>query len=802
MKEEIKIKKFPIVAFYQNIIFNNNGKAFAIYRLDPMPYNFFSPERKAVAVATMEEILETSYGQGQILLLWEELEMNENSYLRINAGTSEGQFRQEMINHTKAVRDAISSGARIMKRYLLMELPLTNSISSIDEFLQYSRDAVLKTMMGMRPLLPKSLKEKAIADERELYGRLSNYALTRASFHDLDFIIRKSSQRIGVLPPPLPDKRETLFTPAAIAAFTDGNVIDESVNYIEITDNTNNSHLQSFVHVVDYPENIGKYGLNIFQTSDFSFPYDTVIHFNILSPHEALQKTESKRRLLLAQAREAFGSGEDIGITDEKGLGVSRSLAAKLESGKSLASISICMAVSHTDRRELNARVAQLQSSFTAKHFRVVRPSSKQLESLVSFLPGSVSSAPMIECDPGYLAALGSSFAFEVGDPKGFFVGWSGHTPVYWEPGRAARELNKTNAILISGSLGGGKSVLSKVMANFTLMNGGYVLAIDPKEEYWPFKHLYKDHVNAVDLSPRGGIALNPFLFSDVEITAQSIAQNFLTIALNATGKESRLLAISQALERLYLLPREHRYMDNFINCLMQVHNENPNAVIKDEAQQSVFLLESMKRTDIGRMVFGKENIKFFSEKERMVVINIKEIPRPSANTDPSRYTESERQGLALIYLIAAIARETAFGLPRNAVKMLIFDEAWVMASISEGERLLDEIIRVGRSYNLIPVLISQNITDLEKPVFVNNSSQVFCFRALSAEETKAGLRILGADENGVPPETFAKLQPGVCLYRDNENRVAWLQVEVQPKYLVDSIFNSKPDVNLQSILN
>ena len=69
-----------------------------------------------------------------------------------------------------------------------------------------------------------------------------------------------------------------------------------------------------------------------------------------------------------------------------------------------------------------------------------------------------------------------------------------------------------------------------------------------------------------------------------------------------------------------------------------------------------------MQRTDIGRMVFGKENINFFGEKERMVVINIKEIPRPTVNTDPSRYTETERQGLALIYLIAAIARETAFG--------------------------------------------------------------------------------------------------------------------------------------------
>lgn len=762
-----------------------------------MPYNFFSPERKGVAVSVVEEILGTFHGQGQIFLLWNELEMNENSYFHSNS-ISEGVFRSEMINHTKSVKEAIASGARIMKRYILMELPLNASVSTIEEFLQYSRDTILKTMMTLRPLLPDSIKERAISEEKELFGRLRKYSLARATFQDLDFIIRKSSQRIGTLPPPLPDKRETVFTPAAIAAFTDGNVIHESVNYLTISDNINNSHLQSFVHFVDYPENISRYGLNLFQTSDFSFPFDTVIHFNILPPHTALQKTESKRRLLLGQAQEALKSGEDIGITDEKGLGVSRLLAEKLESGKSLASVSICMAVSHTDRRELNARIAQLQSSFTAKHFRVVRPSSKQLESLISFLPGSASSAPMVECDPGFIAALGPTFAFEVGDPKGFFLGWSGHTPVYWEPGRAARELNKTNAMLISGSLGGGKSVLSKSLANFTLMNGGYVLAIDPKEEYWPFKLLYKDHVNVVDLSPRGGIALNPFLFSDVEITAQSIAQNFLVIALNATGKEARLLAISQALERLYLLPRQERHMYRFIQCLGEVSIENPNAAIKEEAQQSAFLLESMQRTDIGRMVFGKENIRFFGDKERMVVINIKEIPRPTINTDPSRYTETERQGLALIFLISAIARETAFGLPRSAVKMLIFDEAWVMASISEGERLLDEIIRVGRSYNLIPVLISQNITDLEKPVFVNNSSQVFCFRALSADETKAGLRILGADEEAVPPETFAKLQPGVCLFRDNENRIGWLQVVVKPEYLVDEIFNSKPDALIQ----
>lgn len=799
-KEGNTIKKFPIVAFYQNIIFTSNDKAFALYKLDPMPYNFFSLERKAIAVSTMEEILGTFHGRGQIFLLWDEIEMNENSYLRTNMGQSEGVFFSEMVNHTKSVKEAIAAGARVMRRYILMELSLNMSLSTLEEFLQYSRDVILKAMMAMRPLLPKSIKERAIAEERELYGRLRKYSLSRITFRDLDFIIRKTSQRVGVLPPPLPDKRETIFTPAAIAAFTDGNIIEESVNYLKIVDNVNNSHLQSFIHFVDYPENISKYGINLFQTGDFSFPFDTVIHFEIIPSHIALQQTETKRRLLLGQAREALRSGEDMGISDEKGISVSRQLAAKLESGKSLASISICMAVAHTDLRELNARIAQLISSFTARHFRVVRPSSKQLDSLISFLPGADPAAPMVQCDPGFIAALGPTFAFEVGDPKGFFLGWSGHTPVYWEPGRAAKELNKTNAILISGSLGGGKSVLSKALANFTLLSGGYVLAIDPKEEYWPFKLLYKDHVNTVDLSPRGGIALNPFLFSDMEITAQSIAQNFLVLLLNATGKESRLLAISQGLERLYQLPRSERHMHNFIQCLYDLVKESPTVSIQEEARQSAYLLESMQRTDIGRMVFGRENIRFFGDKERMVVINIKEIPRPTINTDPSRYTESERQGLALIYLISAIARETAFGLPRHTVKMLIFDEAWVMASISEGERLLDEIIRTGRSYNLIPVLISQNITDLENPVFINNSSQVFCFRALSTEETRAGLRILGADEKAVSPETFAKLQPGVCLFRDNENRIGWLQVEVKPDYLVKNIFNSKPDAHIEKL--
>ncbi len=790
--------KFPIVAFEENIIFNTQGKAFAIYKIEPQPYNFLTVDRQQVAVSILEELLTSFTGKGQIFLLWEELEMNANSYFERNTKTNHTVLLKEMERHTRSVKSAITDGARVLHRFLLFELPLNMSLTSIQELMQYSRDTILKTMMAVRPALPSRLKTRAEVAEQEMYGRLLKYSVQRATFKDIDFIIRKTSQRIGTLAPSLPDRKGGIVHRAMIASFTDGNLIKESLNYVTVTDGKGKKHYQAFIHLVDYPLQLPPYGSNVFNTNNLAFPFDAVIHINVLSPHEAKAKVDTKKRLLAAQVEEALVSGEDFGIGEETGLTSSRTLAAKLESGKSLASLAICLAVSHEDKQQLNSRVAQLQATFTSRNYRAVRPAAKQLESLVSFLPGSEPAAPSVECDPGFIAAMGPTFAFEVGDPTGFFLGWSGQTPAYWQPGRAAKELNKTNAILISGSLGGGKSVLSKNLAYFTLLNGGYVLAIDPKEEYWPFKLIFPDIVNIVDLSPRGGIALNPFLFSETQITAQSIAQNFLSIALHASGKEYRLIAISQALEMLFQKPREERHMEEYIRCLMQIAKEvKLPPAIKEEAELCVYSLQAIKKTDVGQMVFGTDNIHFFGEKERMVVINIKEIPRPSATTDPSRYTESERQGLALIYLISAIAREAAFGLPRNDVKMLLFDEAWVIASTSEGERLLEEIIRIGRSYNLIPVLISQNITDLEKPVFINNAGQVFCFRAMSADETKACLRILGADENSVKTETFAKLGAGVCLFRDSENRIGWLKVDVRPSYLIEKIFNSKPDAQI-----
>jgi len=359
--------------------------------------------------------------------------------------------------------------------------------------------------------------------------------------------------------------------------------------------------------------------------------------------------------------------------------------------------------------------------------------------------------------------------------------------------------LDKTNAILSTGSLGGGKTFLAIYLAYLVLLMGGYVMATDPKGDFLPFKNLFGDLVRVVDLSPRTGIAFSPFVLAKDSIKSKSIALNYLTISLNAIGNEARRMAISQALGLLFQRPEQDRHMGVFRLALQKVSETAPHSEVREEALQCLFLLTTIEETDVGRIVFGKSSGVFFTQGERMVILHTKEIPRPKPSTPPSEYTEEERQGFALINLLDSISREVAFGLPKDIIKLKITDEAWAIITVSTGERLLKEEIRVGRSFNLIPVLISQNMTDINKSDILNNVSQIFCFRAESASEVEANLQAMRADPESVKPETFAELKSGTCLYKDAEGRIGWLDVKMNPPYL-EKLFDTKPDAEKQNV--
>lgn len=791
------MQRFSIAAFYKNIIFATTGRVYACYTLPTKKHRFMPEDRKKASVSYLEELLCGLAGRrGKILLPWEETALDEGSYLRscTDGAPIDPNVKDEFLRHVRSTRATISRGARKKRRFILVELSLMHHISDLQEFLTMIRDQALKTLLAIRPMeIPDTIKETASSEEEELYLLVRRYGLSRITFNDLDFMIRRVADRVGVLPPPLPERPGSVFTPAAVAAFTDGAVLDERVDHVIVSNGSGDVHYQSFIFFVDIPKKLPPTGLNIFQPSDIGFPFDAVIDFEVIPPHTATSKVESQDRLLTGQVNEALDGGQAPGTNEETGLGDKKVLQPKLEAGKPLARMSICLAIASRNLKDLRSKGKSLCQHYILKHFRAVRPAAKQMEALYSFLPGSPPAAPSVECDPGYIAATGPHFETELGDPSGFFLGWSGLTPVFHKPGRPALELDKTNAIVATGGLGSGKSTFAKDLAYCVMHAGGFVQVTDPKNEYYPFKELFGDLVRIMDISPRGGNAICPFVLSSDPIKSKSIALNYLTMSLYATGNEPRRLAISQGLNLLFSRSVDDRHMYNFREDIFKVAQGSPHHKVREEAEQCGYLLNTIEEIDVGRIAFGRSTHNFFEKGERMLVLNTMEIPRPSPKTPTDEYTEDERQGMALFYLLAAISREVAFGLPRNKMKLKLTDEAWTVAATSAGERLLDEEIRIGRTFGIIPVLATQNITDINKTSIITNISQFFCFRADSATETLANLETLGAAPNSVKAETFATLPSGTCLYKDAEGRLGWLEVVPQPSYLVDKYFDTKP---------
>ena len=785
--------KFPIVAFYQgNIIFTSDGKAYGVYTLKPVSYKFLPETLQEAAIGALEEPLTGFTGKGQILLLHEEIVVGEEIYLQNCLVNEESE---EMKRHVQAVQERLTKGAREKRRYILFELrikPFQQFMSETKEFLEAMRDITLKNFLGVNAaILSEKTKTIAREAEEEMFLSINQYGMQRAGFSDLNFIVRRAADRLGVLSGALPDRQEGKVDAGLIASFTDGAIVEEKLNYLTIRSSGSEKQYQSYVFVTDMPKSIPLFGYDIL-SFDLGFPVDIAIHFEIIAAHQASQKVQSSKRFLREQIKEAEDIGDSPEIMEETGLADSKVLAMKTDSGQPLGRMSLCFGMASENLKELYAQTTRLSQKLTTDRFYAVRPMVSQEKALRSFLPGAPAAAPMIECDPGFIAAIGPGFASELGDPAGFHLGWSGMSPVSWSPGRAARELNKTNAAIISGSLGGGKSHLAKLLAYFIMNSGGYVFCIDPKDEYFPFEDLFPGLVRTIELSPRSNTSFNPFHLSKDTKRCKSIAIDYLTRALNAGDNEPRRLAIAEAVEQIMNLPEIDRHMDQFILILESLYRDHPNEKIKTEAEQALYLLKYLKNSDIGSLIFSKETVGMFTDGEKMIVANIKELPRPQLGVPIDKWTEDERQGAAIIFLLAALARETAFSLPREIVKMFNFDESWVLASISEGQRLLDEIIRIGRSFNLIPVLITQNITDISIPAIINNVSQVFCFRAFDSEEVKTNLIVMGADPDAVTPKVFAGLPSGLCLYRDAEGRIGWLTVEPQPSYLND-VFDTKP---------
>jgi hypothetical protein len=802
--------KFPLIAFKRNVVFNDTGEAYAIYRLRGEPYNYLPSTQRKMVMRRLEKFFYGYEGKGQILLLCEELRVDEYGYMAA-AGISDDlpeKLVDEAVRHARSVRNALTMGARRRRRYLVLQLRLSQD-DNWQAALQELRDTTLGAFFrSERWLLSNRRVSEALEAEDLLFRQLRLLTDGRISFNDLDFIIRRNVWRVGVLPPPLPSRDGGKFTPALISSFSDGCLIDEKPGHVVITNGADGRHHQVFITFPDVPKGLPEIGAEWLASLDTEeSPVDAVIHFSIMRPYKAKKKTASRRRFLKGQIKEALKGDDEPSTSEEYGVTEGRELEGKLESGQPLASISVCLAVASTDLKEARAAAVGLIERYSSSGFRAVRPAGDQIKCLYSFIPGSKPAAPMIECDPGFISSSGPTVSLEVGDGRGFFIGWTGASPVWWKPGYAARELGRSNAIFVSGALGGGKSLTVKDLVYYVRLAGGYIFIIDPKKnEYADLEKLFP--IRKIDLNPGGKEKFNPFMLTQDPLRAKSVVLDFLSIALNVRDdNDPRRIAVNQAVEAVATMPPEKRNLHSCLEELYRLSEKSPHADVAREAGQCALLLESLRDSSLGHLVFGTETNAGIAQ---VTVVNLQGLPLPrqAQTLLAGRITESERQGLAILYLAAIMAREAAFSLPVEQIKCEVFDEAWMLLGVSEGKRILDELIRMGaRSYGVIPILITQNTTDIsDLQTIKNNVSYVFCFRAQDKAEILANLDLLGADieeeskkntEGGLG-SLFASMESGWCVMRDAQGRIGHVYIDPRPEYLLD-IFDTSPKVKISN---
>lgn len=818
---------FPILYWEQNLLFDTLLKSWAVYRIPLKPYAYQSTEKKRGTVSQMQQFLHSFHGSGQILSVTRMMDAGKWQGKRTGQGT-------EYERYVKAVMQRFAE-RRPWQRSLYLILQLSDVQMQLPEVDFSGLRKTGETLREWAGAFRRNIQEQfwyrqrgelewerlniAKSAESLQFNQVNHYlAGERCGPQEIEWLIRRGFFRGLALEPELSLAPETmsevrvrgekvLLRPKkSLQVLLAADLVGEEkmktwiVHHDDLEENSRKS-LQAFFSVVDVPEEISTIGDEwLYALEDLPFPAEVSIHFQVQTPHEAASGLQRSRKALKDQRREYKEASEETPITLEWAGKRGRVLENKLQKGMPLIWSSVWLNVSASSRKELEERAAQLLQLYATKQIRIVRSPADQAKAFRLFLPGSAADKlNRIPMDPKFLAAGMLHGSREIGDPDGDYIGRTLHRiPVLLDLKRPmSKELNRSGAIVIVGTLGSGKSVLKKTLFYHGYNQGGIVFSIDPKDEDSCFALIPDIQKNMLRLnfSAESATKFNPFRMSKSEERAHGIVLDFLSLLLEGTKNDERADAIMEAVERTF--EREKRDLYLFIEELERVAEQSPLEPIRVEARRCVNRLQSYSRSPFGKFIFardGEENANVSGA--RFIVITMAGLPLPKKRSErmQAALTPNERFGLGIMYLVAALGREYMFYSPQDQLKIFGIDESWILRAFPEGALLIDEIIRMGRSFQVVPLLATQNPGDVADEETRNNLGSIFCFRTEDPRAIADNLTLLGLDPDDEDMiQAFRELKAGDCYMKDITGRIGRVHIEPTPDDLL-TIFNTTPD--------
>ncbi|MGW0095935.1 ATP-binding protein [Streptomyces sp. NPDC003328] len=518
---------------------------------------------------------------------------------------------------------------------------------------------------------------------------------------------------------------------------------------------------QAQLALAECPPAVSQDAADLFaQLEMLDFPVDYTVDLTLVPAEKAREQVRRKKNELIDQADQydARPTGMPASLSEAaRDLGELDARLSRTSVEVEVQSVTV-LTVWGPTAAVCDARARALAALLSGADYRAVRPAGLQETLFTLGLPGTVRPGVVREFTQHQVSedwALSGAFTTaEVGDPNGMFLGIDldcGTTRPVMINIADAPKVDASASMGIVGDLGAGKSVLQKLIAEAVWARGGCAICIDrtPVREWATFaRTAAKGRVQIIDAA-QAQVSIDPLrMFDGPE--DRHYALSYLTLQLGIGPMSTSGEVLHHAVEQAAAsdAPSMHRVLE-----VLEEMAASEAGKRQDAAATLSGLVRVVATNSLARMVFDSTlppvRLDASSTSDMIVITTTGlKLPPEAAFANPEILHQQPLEALigrAVLYLIAAIARQTAFEDPERFTAVVL-DELYWLTSSAEGTALVHEILHDGRKHGAGLLAGSHTAEEL------GPDRGLMAYRALARtadnDSARRGLEFVGVDPN------------------------------------------------------
>ena len=533
------------------------------------------------------------------------------------------------------------------------------------------------------------------------------------------------------------------------------------------------------------------------------FPVDYVVDLAVVGAEKAQLQVRRGKRTLVDQADQYGAETSGLPDTIYGAAGDLGEEGARLERTASEVEVQSVTALSvwGPDPQTCEERVRTLAGALGGMDYQVIRPQGGQQQLFALGLPGAPASPKLREFRQHELsedwAMRGAGSSLELGDQVGALAGFSLDcgtvSPVLLDlAGAPGRDVSASMGVV--GELGSGKSVLLKSLTSAVVDRGGRAIVIDrtPLREWASFASSATEGRAQIVDAATATVSIDPLRLFPARDGARW-AMSYLSLQLGVGPMTPAGAVLSHVVNKVAASsdPSMRAVLTGL--DLLATDSEQPRRA--QEAATLADMLRIVAEDRFGAMIFDPALpvLRWQDLDGDMVVITTAGLTLPSreALARPELLAQQPLEALigrAVLYLVAAVARQVAFTDP-GRFALITMDECYWLTSSTEGCDLVHEIVHDGRKHAAGVALGSHDEGELGDDTTRGLLGYKAVMRHSDPKLAGRAVTFLGLDGDDADlVRHVTTLSPaaeadrkGECLLRDSQGRVGRIRVLIPP---------------------